>query len=92
MQISFKPLLGMALVASLVASAGAQAGPRRNNFVAGALAGAAVGALAGSAFAAGPPPPVYVYGAPPAWYPDPPLRPRFEIDHDWDDHDDDWDD
>ena len=90
MQIAFKPLLGLALATSLIASSGAQAGPRRQNVFAGALAGVAVGALAGSAFAFGPPAPVYVYRAPPAWHPYPPPSPRF--DHDWDDPDDDWDD
>lgn len=88
MQITFKPLLGLVLAASLVASASAQAGPRWHNFVAGAT----VGALAGSAFAAGPPAPFYVYRGPPAWYSDPPLRSRVDVDRDWDDPDDDWDD
>ena len=92
MPFASKTLVAMALAASLIASCAAQAGPRRHDLVAGALAGAAVGALAGSAFAFGPPASIYVDRAPPVWhrYPAPPSR--FDVEHDWDDHDDDWDD
>lgn len=93
MRIPARTALGAIIAGSLLASSGAEAWTRRDDLVAGSLAGVAIGVLAGSAFAAPPPPPVYVYRARPAWggYP-PPSIDAYHGD-DWDDHaDDDWDD
>lgn len=95
MRIPVTPFIGAIVAASLLASSGAQAWTHRDDLLAGALAGAAVGVLAGSAFAAPPPRPIYVYRTPPAWHPYPPPRPRINIYHTdvWVDHSDhDWDD
>lgn len=93
MRISARTVLAAIVAGSLLASSGgAQAWTRRDNLFAGALAGAAVGALAGSAFAAPPPPPIYVYRPRPAWHGYPPPRIEIHDGDDWADHDDDWDD
>lgn len=92
MRISARNVIAAIVAGSLLASSGAQAWTRRDNLLAGALAGAAVGALAGSAFAAPPPPPIYVYRPRPAWHAYPPPRVEVYVGDDWADQDDDADD
>lgn len=95
MRCLIRPIIATGVAASLLASSGAQAWTRGDSLFAGALAGVAAGALAGSAFAAPPPPPVYVYRARPAWHPYPPPRRTINVYHTdvWiDDSDEDWDD